>query len=60
MRHLTKHIFINDEDGEIYLAVCPKCKRENDVNHVPHGVCAWCGYDAHELINDNDSLKANN
>lgn len=57
MKQIKKHVFFNEEENEVYLAVCPVCKRENDVNHIPHGVCAWCGYDAREMVGDNNSLK---
>lgn len=57
MKQIKKHVFFNEEENEVYLAVCPVCKRENDVNHIPHGVCAWCGYDAREMVDGNNSLK---
>lgn len=56
MKHVTRHILFNVENKEVYMTVCPKCKRENDVTHVPHGVCAWCGFDARKMVDSNGNL----
>jgi len=37
-------------DEALLLIRCPKCGRENWALHVATGTCAWCGYDARELL----------
>lgn len=38
------HVF--EENGRIYLVICPECGRENYAHSVASGVCAWCGMKA--------------
>ncbi len=58
---LTSGVELWNSDGEetLLLIRCPKCGKENCAPHVATGTCAWCGYDAHELLNketkDDDS-----
>lgn len=45
------------KDGEkdtLLLIRCPKCGQENWAPQVATGTCAWCGYDAHELLNEKE------
>lgn len=35
---------------ELLLIRCPKCNLENWAPQVATGSCAWCGYDAWELV----------
>lgn len=38
-------------DSETLLLLrCPKCRAENYAINVARGICTWCGYDAHELL----------
>jgi len=36
------------DSDEINLMKCFKCRRENYYSAVPHGCCAWCGWDVKE------------
>ena len=45
-------------DSDTLLMIrCPKCGKENWAPQVASGTCAWCGYDAHELLNDKNNDK---
>lgn len=45
-------------DGKVFLMRCHKCGKENYALAVSSGQCAWCGYDANELLNvTSDSLS---
>ena len=52
---LTPGVELWNNDGEetLLLMRCPKCGKENWAPHVATGTCAWCGYDAHELLTSN-------
>jgi len=39
---------------DLLLLRCPKCGRENYALNVAQGICTWCGYDAHELIKEDE------
>ena len=39
---------------DLLLLRCPKCGRENWAMNVSAGFCTWCGYDAHELIKEDE------
>jgi hypothetical protein len=41
--------FITSLD-RIALVKCPLCHRYNHQSNVNHGLCAWCGFDANDVI----------
>lgn len=43
-----------EDTNDLLLIKCPKCGRENWAPQVATGTCAWCGYDAHELLNQKE------
>ncbi len=43
-----------EDTDDLLLIKCPKCGRENWAPQVATGTCAWCGYDAHELLNQKE------
>lgn len=43
-----------EDTDDLLLIKCPKCGRENWAPRVATGTCAWCGYDAHELLNQKE------
>lgn len=50
VKHLTRGVEYYPASDTLLLIVCPKCGRENWAPNVAAGICSWCGYDAHELI----------
>ena len=42
------------ETQDLLLLRCPKCRKENYAPNVASGICTWCGYDAHELIKEDN------
>ena len=42
--------FIGHDDDAIGLTRCPVCGKENYVMSVIDGICAWCGFNANDLI----------
>ncbi|MBR6031344.1 MAG: hypothetical protein IKP36_05205 [Bacteroidaceae bacterium] len=38
----------------LLLTVCPKCGKENWACSVSTGTCCWCGYDARELLTEEE------
>lgn len=51
---LTDGVEYYPEDETLLLIRCPKCGQENYAPAVASGICVWCGYDAHELLNEED------
>ena len=43
------------DSGTLLLIRCPKCGRGNWAANVSKGICTCCGYDAHELLKENES-----
>jgi ribosomal protein L37E len=43
-----------EDTDDLLLIKCPKCGCENWAPQVATGTCAWCGYDAHELLNQKE------
>ena len=56
MKHVLKHVLFDKTTNEVYMVVCPKCKRENEVSYIPHGICAWCDFDARDMIDKDGNL----
>jgi len=54
MKLLASGVEYDAETKEIMMLRCPKCGRENYVLNVMAGICAWCGYDAHELLTEEE------
>lgn len=50
MKQLAKGVEYYPETQTLLLIVCPKCGHENWAPNVADGICTWCGYDAHELL----------
>ena len=48
------------ESDTLLLIRCPKCGRENWASQVASGTCAWCGYDGHELLKEQDNGERRN
>ena len=38
----------------LYLQKCGKCSRENWGPAVQSGVCAWCGWDTHKVLKEQE------
>lgn len=51
-KRLAQGVEYYPDTGILLLIRCPKCGRENWAPHVASGICAWCGYDGHELLKD--------
>lgn len=51
---LTAGVEYYEDTNDLLLIRCPKCGRENWALQVASGICAWCGYDAHELLNQKE------
>ena len=35
-------------NGQVYLARCPKCDKENYAMNVAIGICTFCGFDGNK------------
>jgi len=44
-------------ENALLLIRCPKCGKENWAPHVASGTCIWCGYDARELLTQEEKEK---
>ena len=51
---LTAGVEYYEDTDDLLLITCPKCGLENWAPRVATGTCAWCGYDAHELLNQKE------
>ena len=51
MKILAPGVEYDPNEKILMLTRCPKCGKENYALNVAKGICTWCGYDAHELLN---------
>lgn len=49
---LDKGVEYYPETKDLLLIRCPKCGKENYAMNTLTGICTWCGYDAHELLKE--------
>jgi len=52
MKRLAPGVEYYEDTNDLLLLRCPKCGKENYALNVLTGRCTWCGYDAHELLED--------
>lgn len=57
MKILAPGVEYYPDTHELMLVRCPKCRRENWAPNVLRGVCTWCGYDAHELLKEEQKCE---
>lgn len=53
-KYLADGVEYYPDTKELLLLRCPKCGRENWAINVSAGFCTWCGYDAHELLTEDE------
>ena len=59
-KRLAQGVEYYPESNTLLLIRCPKCGRENWAPQVASGTCAWCGYDGHELLKEQDNGERRN
>ena len=52
MKTLVPGVEYYEDTDDLLLLRCPKCGKENYAMNVIKGICTWCGFNAHELLED--------